>query len=198
MEAKPPSRLWYWVSIIIFVFSLTGYIVSFLHFTNKFDTHFKQDVFPGRKVFPLEKTGTYYIFYEYVSTFNGQHFSTPETLSTEFAVQICNAEKERQIEFKPIESGTITYQTNSRKAFAIGSFVVPEPGKYAIEMKYATNHQKPMVVLAVGQSPLVTIFVTLVILLFLFLIGFLSAAALMIFVYIKRKKMVHKAFCGEG
>lgn len=180
-RSKAPSPWFYAIGPAVIVVTLAAAIAFFvLGIVNMApQTRF---VVPGSQEMELKK-GTYTVFYEYHSSVGGVSYSTSEYLDD----MVVTVRSEDGTEVVPVKdtSTSTSYEIGSRAGVSMFEFHIDEPGTYVLTAWYEDGSTRPSVVLAVGRSNFLRVFLPAVPLGF---VGFLIGVLLLVSVFVKRRK----------
>jgi len=174
------------ITIILFILTLTGLN----------DNNYKF-IAPSETDMSLEE-GSYTIFYEHKSDFEGERYRTSDDDIQGLVVDIINTETQKKIEVK-VPNGTSSYSINDREGYAIYTFELEKDSRISIKT-VSQNNQK--VVLNINGSIVGTILLSIFILL-LGLILSIVVGLMIILVTVSKinkynKEMLSRQFANEA
>ena len=180
-RSKAPSPWFYAIGPAVIVITSAVAIVFFvLGIVNMApDTRV---VVPGSHELEL-KSGTYTVFYEYNSSVGGVAYSTSEYLDG-MVVTVRSQDGSGVVPVKDTSTNS-NYQIGSRAGASMFQFHIDEPGTYVLTARYEDGSTKPSVVLAVGQSNFLRIFLPAMP---LGLFGLVVGLLITVWVFVKRRK----------
>jgi hypothetical protein len=176
-----PSRGWYIVAAVLFLLCAVGAPVLFVAFllTTGGGQQFQV---PGATTLEVTKPGTYVIWYDHSTFFEGRSYSFGEALPNGLRVRIRNRNTGAQI---LMARGLGASETSgSEKRSSVGEFEAPNPGAYEIEV---TGSFEPRV-FSVRRSLMARMFLGILGLIGLELLGWVGAPLIVIIVFLKRRK----------
>jgi hypothetical protein len=142
-------------------------------------------VVPGETQLMLKEPGTYTIFHEHRSAFEGKayHVDTVSGLRV-----LIRARPGGQV--VPLKSATgASYSVGSHAGRSLFDFEIPAPGTYEISAAYDGGRQQPQTVLAIDRGFVGELLLTILSAIALAFAGMGTAIALIIVVFIKRRRV---------
>ncbi|MCE5280413.1 MAG: hypothetical protein ABFD92_19470 [Planctomycetaceae bacterium] len=106
-------------------------------------------VVPGRHVVDLQKPGVYVVWHEYFARKDGKTYDASPDM--EMNISIRHRETGRQVVLQEMGGRSEKIDTPDRKAMAVGTFSIREPGQYLLEVTAEENEGQT--VLAIGTAP---------------------------------------------
>jgi hypothetical protein len=177
------SRAWYLVSVGIVVVSIAMFAYVLSSRLNALTDKLMHLVVPGQADLDLHQTGTYSIFHERQSVVDGQLLHSNDIGGLRVSVRSASG---ADVPLAP-PGASATYSIGGRAGVAIFEFEIHEPGIYRLAAAYDGGRVLPRAVLAVGLGfvgeLVATIFGSIVVI----FTGLISAAALAIVIYVKRR-----------
>ncbi len=146
----------------------------------------QQMLAPGKAEIALEKPGTYTIFHEHESVFEGRYYSSPGVvsgLSIGIVSSVCGEPATVRA-----ASTNATYSLAGRAGVSILEFEIAEPGRYRISAAYADGRSAPKVVLAIGHDFMGKLMVTIFGGIGIMFASLGGAGAIIAITYIKRDR----------
>lgn len=154
METPPQtSRRGYVIALIVFVLgsiASAALVAVFAYGLFTLGDDLERMVAPGTQQFDLSETGTYTIFYEYESSFDGTTYITGSS-TPGLDITVTRVNDGAQINVRPSSMST-SYNTMNYSGQSIRTFSVDQTGIYEISAEYSAATRGPDVVLAVGQG----------------------------------------------
>jgi len=181
-----PSKGYYYLAGLIFVIGVSA--VAFFMWTNLMGLtdQLKQVLAPGTSEVILEETGTYTIFHEYRSVYQGQAFSSRGNLSG-LRCSLVQKETGRPVSIEGI-SYSATYERGGRKAEGVWTFEISQPGVYIMTTSYQDNATVPVHILAVGHGFLAKLLKLIFTNIALFFVTMFISGGIVVITDQKRKK----------
>jgi hypothetical protein len=153
-----PGKIWYLIGSLLIAAGIVGGLAlwygAYQNLKDSVD-NFARLKAPttGPAVLEVKRSGTYWVFYEYTSRFEGQVYSTSKDTPDGFKVSVTDPDG------KPVTVDAnvtdFSYpKLDGRAGRLVRSFSVPKPGSYKIEV--TANATTPFVV-TVGRSGLSTV-----------------------------------------
>jgi hypothetical protein len=178
----PPSRAWYVVSGVLFVLCALGAPVIFVVF---FLTSFgsgQQFKVPGATALDVSKPGTYVLWYDHATFFEGRAYQSDDRLPNGLQLRIVERGTDREV---PMTQGLGGSESSgSEKRSSVGEFEAARPGVYLIEV--TGNFEQR--VFSVRRSLAARFFLGIVGLIGLELLGWIGAPLIAIIVFLRRRK----------
>ena len=182
-----PGRAWYWIAAAIFVVGASAAAIFLWSRLTGLENQLTQVLVPGSADVVLEKPGTYTIFHEKVSVFDGRYYTADSISGLTFAVATLPDGTPVAL---TVPGASTSYQIAGRSGVGVLAFEIVEPGSYRLSARYDDGRQEPKTVLAIGRNfvgnLLATIFGSLA-------IGFASAGiaiAIATVTYLKRRAAI--------
>ena len=141
----------------------------------------QQMVAPGETTMELDATGTYGVFYERDTVFQGQSFSGPAALPG-LDVVLVNQDTGEEITVRRPFGESFTYDFGDRSGELAGKFEVETPGTYTVTATGAG----PGVIIAIGRYSFRGLFVSIggiIVCAFMALVG---AVLMIVFFFVRR------------
>ena len=179
-----PSRAWYLVSVAIATVSIAAFAYFLSWRLDALPGKLMHLVVPGQTDLDLVRTGTYSIFHERQSVFDGQLLSSHDIAGLRVSVRSASAD---DLPLAPA-AASATYSIGARAGVAIFEFEVREPGTYRLTADYDGGRALPRAVLAVGLDFIRELDATVLGGIAIFVTGLLGAAALAMVVFVRRRK----------
>jgi len=156
MQAAPRSkRVYLWVPIVFLVFALPSVwlLVTGLADVTEGLVRFTA---PGEATITIEDPGSYTVFHEYRSSFEGKVFSGPTTLPG-MNIQMVGPGGVTPV----VRASTtdFTYNFGSSAGYAVGSIEIERAGEYNVRSAY-TSGSGDEVVLALGRGKFLSAFLS--------------------------------------
>jgi len=180
-----PGRVWYWVAGIIGAMALTAFVAILFNGIAGMGDALQQMLGPGQIEITLEEPGTYTVFHEHESIFEGQYYSSPEIVSgLTVRVRSLDSSETIRVEAPNVNSN---YAISGRSGVGIFEFNIVEPGRYRITAAYGNGQATPPVVLAIGHD-----FMGLMAIIFgaigVMMVGAGLVIAIVVVTFVKREK----------
>lgn len=149
-EASMPGRKWYWIAGLVGISGITGFTILLLSSLSGLGDDLQQMKAPGSAELMLHEPGTYTVFHEHESVFEGAYFSSPEAVSG-LTVSVKPSGGGEAMTLRP--SGVnASYDLYGRSGVSIFEFDIAEPGAYRVDARYDDGGTAPVVILAVGHD----------------------------------------------
>lgn len=180
---QPPTRGWYVLAAVLAIAGATAGGLFIYHRVTAMTGHLIRVVVPGEAALPLVP-GSYTIFHEYRSEVDGKVYYANSLSGLRVALR---APDGRRIALAS-PSGTSRYTIAGRAGVSVFTFAAPAQGIYSLTAAYEDGARQPQTVLAVGTGFLTEIFVTVAISLALIFGGIGGAVAIIVAVYLARRR----------
>lgn len=181
-ELRRPSAGWYGVAFGIFVlFGIAVPAACVFVLIGSFGGG-RQFVVPGKANFVWNETGTYVLWNELSTVYEGRTYSAGETLPDGMVVTITDAADGRALPLTSDQSTTEQSGGESRRS--IGTFEIPRAGSYAIEVK----GKFPDRIFFVRKSVMGRVFAAIAGMIVSGAVGVLGALILVISVFLRRSR----------
>lgn len=181
-----PSKTYYYLAITIGVLGMIIFGVFLYTSLSSLSDELPQVLVPCSSKMLWLETGSYTIFYEYNSVFENKVFSTSTADITDLNVKI----RRDGGEYLQIQQATTSssYTLGGREGIGLFEFDITLPGNYLFTAEYASGSNEPKVVFAIGKEFMSKLFGMILTSIFIALISFSLCIAMIIIVYVKRKK----------
>ena len=141
----------------------------------------QQMVAPGETTMELDTTGTYGVFYERDTVFEGQSFSGPDALPALDVVLVDQTTGEEVTVRRPFGE-TFTYDFGDRSSALVGKFEIERPGTYAV----TATGEGPEVIIAVGPYSFRGLFASIGGIILSAFLALAGAVLLIVFFFVRR------------
>jgi len=141
----------------------------------------QQMVAPGVTTMELDATGTYGVFYERDTVFEGQSFSGPEALPALDVVLVDQTTGEEVTVRRPFGE-TFTYDFGDRSGALVGKFEVERPGTFTV----TATGEGPEVIIAVGPYSFRGLFASIGGIILSAFLALAGAVLLIVFFFVRR------------
>jgi hypothetical protein len=177
-----PSRGWYLIAVLVFLGGAIGGTGFFLWFLFTSIGGGQPFLIPGTMTLEATNPGTYVLWYDHVTMFKGQAYHSDASLPHGLRIRITARGTTREI---PLKQGFGGFETvGSLQRSMVGEFEVSQSGSYAIEV---TGPFEPRV-FSVRRSLTARFFFSIVALLGLDLLGWFGAIAIVVRVFLARRR----------
>jgi hypothetical protein len=181
-----PGRVWYWVAGGIGAMALAAFVAILFNGIAGMGDALQQMLGPGRIEISLEEPGTYTVFHEHESIFEGQYYSSPEIVSG-LTVRVRAVENGETIRVKAPNVST-NYAVSGRSGVGIFEFNIVEPGRYRITAAYGNGQATPPVVLAIGHDFMGGLLATIFGAIGVMMVGAGLVISIVVVTFVKREK----------
>jgi hypothetical protein len=185
MSNNGPSRWFYGLAVLIALAGSAVFIVFLFGTLGGLTKGLQQVIVPGDHEMTFNKTGTYFVFYEYQSVVDGKVYSTGETVSGLQCTVVHKASGKRILTGPA--SASSDYTMGGRAGKAILQFAIDEPGTYEFSAWYEDGG--PDIVLAVGQDFTMGLFVSIFGGIAILFGSWIIAGIIFIITLVKRRKV---------
>lgn len=150
MSANRPGVGGYLLAVFVVLLGVAGAAGILVTSFESWDEGVERVMVPGENRFELAEPGSYTIYHEYRSEWEGAVFSNPEGVSGLTCVLRSPSGDPVEME-RPI--GTQTYSLGAHSGQAILTFEAEEAGTYTMEARYPEiAGSKPRAILAIGNG----------------------------------------------
>ena len=139
---------------------------------------------PGQEEIYVKEPGTYTIFHEYQSTFEGRVYDVAEVSGLSVAVRTVPGGEEVPLS---TASGT-RYRVGSNAGRSLFNFEARAPGTYRIAAAYDGGRKEPQTVLAIDRGFVGDLVLTILGALAMAFAGMGAAVAISVLVFVKRRR----------
>ena len=148
--ASMPGRKWYWVAGAVGVAGAAGFVSLLLYGIAGIGDALMQVRAPGEIELALEEPGTYTVFHEYESVFEGCYYAS-RTVVSGLEVRVTPLGGGAAVAVRRAGTNS-TYELAARSGVSIFEFAIADPGPYRVSAAYAGGGDSPAVVLAIGHD----------------------------------------------
>jgi hypothetical protein len=181
---RPPGRRWYVVAAVAAVVGWTAMGVFMVSRLGGSAGRMMRVVVPGQADLSLKEPGTYTIFHEYQSTFEGRAYSVDAVSGLKITVR---ARPSGQV--LPLQNAVgSSYSVGAQAGRSLFDFVVPAAGTYEISAAYDGGRQQPQTVLAIDRGFIGDLILTILGALAMAFAGMGTAIAIAVVVFTKRRR----------
>ena len=189
--AAMPGRKWYWIAGAVGVLGAAAFVYFLLTGIGGLGDGLQQMLAPGKAEIALEKPGTYTIFHEHESVFEGRYYSSPGVVSG-LSIGVVSSVGGEPATVRAASTNA-TYSLAGRAGVSILEFEIAEPGRYRISAAYADGRSAPKVVLAIGHDFTGKLMVTIFGGIGIMFASLGGAGAIIAITYIKRDRAMSAA-----
>jgi hypothetical protein len=181
-----PSRWYYALAFLALLAGIAIFAWSIFTGISSISDELVQVAAPGKADLDLQEPGSYTIFYENQSYFNGSFYYAGEGVP-ELQFEIIELSTGASIAtYAP--SGSFTYSIGGRVGRSILDFQTSRPGIYRISTSYPDGSTEPKVVLAIGHGLLEDTLSAVLTSLAAFFGSIIIAAGMAIVIYRRRQR----------
>lgn len=190
-----PGRVWYWVAGGIGAMALVAFVAILFNGIAGMGDALQQMLGPGRIEVTLDEPGTYTVFHEHESIFEGQYYSSPEIVSgLTVRVRSLDGGETIRVEAPSISSN---YAISGRSGVGIFEFNIIEPGRYRITAAYGNGQATPQVVLAIGHDFMGGLMATIFGAIGVMMVGAGLVISIAVVTFVKREKALRALQGGD-
>jgi hypothetical protein len=181
---RPPGRRWYLVAALIAIAGWTAMAVFLVSRIGDSTGRMIRLLAPGQTEIVLKEPGTYTIFHEYQSTFEGRVYDVAVVSGLTVSVRTRPGGEE-----VPLSTATGTrYRVGSYAGRSLFNFEVRAPGSYQIAATYDGGRKEPQTVLAVDRGFFGDFVLTILGALAMAFAGMGAAVAICVLVFLNRRR----------
>jgi len=180
----PPGRRWYLVAALIAIAGWTAMALFLVSRIGDATGRMIRVLAPGQTEIVLKEPGTYTIFHEYQSTFDGRVYDVATVSGLSVTVR---ARPGGEVVPLSTASGT-RYRVGSYAGRSLFNFEVRAPGSYQIAAAYDGGRKEPQTVLAIDRGFVGDFVITILGALAMAFAGMGAAVAISIIVFLKRRR----------
>jgi hypothetical protein len=181
---RPPGRRWYVVAAIV---ALAGWVAMAVFLASRLGDstgRMMRVLVPGQTDLMLKEAGTYTIYHEYESTFEGRVYHVTSVSGLNITVRARPSG-----EVVPLQSTMNTrYRIGSTAGRSLFDFEVRAPGSYQISATYGDGRKEPQTVLAVDRGFVGSLAITILGAIAMAFAGTGAAIAIAVIVLVKRRR----------
>ncbi|HET7481452.1 MAG TPA: hypothetical protein VFK89_01195 [Actinomycetota bacterium] len=145
-----PSRAWYWLPVLVVLLIGVPSVLTLVGGIRGIGSGLQRITAPGQETLHLE-SGTYTVFYEYVSEIDGQPIRTPRDIAG-LDITVTPADGGAPLTVSG-ESGSMNYTLSGRAGYSVAEFGVVTEGDYVVSADLGSSRlASPNFVLALGKD----------------------------------------------
>ena len=177
-----PSKAWYFVAGVLFIFCGLGSPVLFVAFLLTSFGSGQQFQVPGATTIDVSKPGTYVLWYNHATFFEGRAYNFSDSLPNGLHVRIEERATGREV---PMTQGLGGSESSgSEKRSSVGDFEAARPGSYRIEVTGDFEQR----VFSVRRSLMSRTLLGIVGLIAMEILGWIVAPLTAVMVFIRRRR----------
>jgi len=180
----PPGRRWYVVAALIAIAGWAAMAVFLVSRIGDSTDRMMRVLVPGQQEIYVKEPGTYTIFHEYQSTFEGRVYDVATVSGLSVAVRTVPGGEEVPLS---TASGT-RYRVGSSAGRSLFNFEARTPGTYRISAAYDGGRKEPQTVLAIDRGFVGDLVLTILGALAMAFAGMGAAVAISVLVFVKRRR----------
>jgi hypothetical protein len=143
-----PGKTGYWIALLIFVLGVGGSGYVLYDGISSLGEGLVRAEVPGQTEITLDEAGSWTVFHESPSVFEGQTYNAPLPDGTSVSLIEKSGD---EIPMTP-SVGSLTYDLAGRSGVAIGRFSVDQPGEYTLSVESPADPSSDPTVLALGHE----------------------------------------------
>ena len=190
-----PGRVWYWAAGGIGAMALVAFVAILFNGIASMGDALPQMLGPGQIEISLDEPGTYTVFHEHESIFEGQYYSSPEIVSG-LTVRVRYKDSGETIKVAAPNVNS-NYAVSGRSGVGIFEFDIVEPGRYRITAAYANGQATPPVMLAIGHDFMGGLMATIFGAIGVMMVGAGLVISIAVITFVKREKALRAMQGGE-
>ncbi len=136
------------ILLVLFGFGMAMYSLPGLGAMTKDTTRV---LVPSETVIDLIKSGEYTIFHETVAVIDGQRYESDAALSGDMVVTLVSADGSHGIDVRSTPPLSTYSRGAERRGVSAFRFQIEEPGRYQLNVDYATGDETPRAVLSIAS-----------------------------------------------
>ena len=183
-----PGRKWYWVAGLVGVVGVAAFAILLIGSILGIGDELEQMLAPGKAEFVFSEPGTYTVFHEHETVFEGRYYSSPAIVSG-LTVKVSPKAGGAAVEVRPAGDNS-NYAINGREGISIFEFEIVELGLYRVTAAYADNRRSPEVVLAISHDFMGKLLITIIGCFAIIIVSLGGAIAIAIVTYRKREDAI--------
>ena len=160
-EPIKPSRAYYLLALLVLVVGVAAFIIFLIKGIGGITDKLVQMEAPGTAEMEFAETGTYTIFYEPESVFEGKVYNTRGNFTGVWCT-VVSKETNTPVHLDQASVNT-TYTVGGRSGMSLLDFEIDKPGTYEVTATYRDNPDRPRIVLAIGHGVARSIFTTVLV-----------------------------------
>ena len=147
-DAKRKGIILIILSVMIGFLGVAGFIASLFFGLKDLNKQLLRFRIPGSAELTLNEPGTYTIFHEYKSDFEGKIYNTDSNISG-LTIKVVEKDNGKEIPLSGPSSST-TYDFSNHSGYSIKKFKIEKPGVYVFTGEF--EDESPDTILAVGNK----------------------------------------------
>lgn len=183
-SSAPPGRRWYVIAAIV---ALAGWVAMAVFLASRLGDStggMMRVLVPGQTDLMLKEAGTYTIYHEYESAFEGRVYHVPSVSGLTITLRARPSGEE-----VPLRSAMNTrYRVGSTAGRSLFDFEVRAPGAYQISATYRGGRKEPQTVLAIDRGFVGSLVLTILGAVAMAFAGTGAAIAIAVMVFVKRRR----------
>ena len=145
---RPPGRGWYAVALIVAIAGWTGMVLLLVARLSGSADRMIRVIVPGETELRLNEAGTYTIFHEHRSSFEGRSYHVEDL--GDLAIVVRSRASGAVLPLK--DSTSTRYTVGGRSGRSLYQFEAAAPGAYQISGTYAAGRREPQTILAIDRG----------------------------------------------
>lgn len=151
-----PSKGFYFLGAIVIIIGVILFVTQLVSTIKSYSSNSHRLVAPGISEVKLEEAGTYTIFYEYRSSFEGKIYSTYNSDISALGSVLYYKNTEKVIELTEPKMNS-TFNFSGREGVSVFEFILDEPATIVIESEYLEG-SGPEIVLNISKNMVLGLF----------------------------------------
>ena len=147
--SRPPIKWRYALHLLMFILGCAIFYCSIVVIPTGGMQRF---IVPGEHHMQIDKSGSYHMYYEHVTNFNGKDFITNKDDYKKMTYSLQSEADGEEVKMLD-DSGETGYNINNKRTgYAVLQFEIYRPGAYILKAEYKDVKQIPEIVLGVKSS----------------------------------------------
>lgn len=186
---RTPGRRWYVIAAIVALAGWVGMAIFLASRLGDSTGRMMRVLVPGQTDLMLKEPGTYTIYHEYESTFEGRVYHVTSVSGLNITVRVRPSG-----EVVPLQSTMNTrYRIGSTAGRSLFDFEVRAPGSYQISATYGDGRKEPQTVLAIDRGFVGSLAITILGAIAMAFAGTGAAIAIAVVVFSRRRRAMRAA-----
>ncbi|MDT4966447.1 MAG: hypothetical protein QOJ64_1184 [Acidobacteriota bacterium] len=194
-QSIKPSRAYYLLALLVLIVGVTAFVIFLIKGIGGITDKLVQMEAPGTAEMNFAEPGTYTIFYEPESVFEGKVYNTRGNFSGVWCT-VVSKETNSPVRLDQSSMNT-TYTVGNRSGMSLLDFEIDRPGIYEVSAAYRDNPDRPKIVLAIGHGVSKSIATTVIVGIAIMFGTVILALLIGILTLVKRRR-AKKAFMPGG
>lgn len=141
-----------WRYVFYLLMLISGFALFYYSVIGTPFSRMQQFVVPGEHLVQIDKSGSYHIFYDCATSFQGRDFATNKDQYKKLTCSLFLDAAKKEITLLDDSDGASYNFNNKRTGFTILKFEIDKPGSYIFKADYENEKQVPEIVFGIRSS----------------------------------------------